>query len=125
MTTTFKKDIDAGVNAENKPYFLIKEAPDGFSFTTFFFGFFPALIRGDWKGAGLMFLFNFAYIVIQLCAIAAIASAGGNAGAPTAMLISTLSSLVYFVLYIVICCKYNGWYKSQLMKKGYVELSYQ
>ena len=32
-----------------------KNAPVGFSWTTFFFSFFPAFIRGDWR-YGLLFL---------------------------------------------------------------------
>lgn len=34
----------------------MKQAPVGFSWTTFFFGLFPAMFRSDWKWAGIQFL---------------------------------------------------------------------
>ena len=44
----------ATINFQNKSG-IVKEAPVGFSWTTFFFGFFPALIRGDWLWAVIIF----------------------------------------------------------------------
>ncbi len=42
------------VNLTNE-FGQIKQAPLGFSWTTFFFGFFVPVFRQDWKWAGIMF----------------------------------------------------------------------
>lgn len=37
------------LNLKHPEYEVIKQAPVGFSWTIFFFSFFPPLFRGDWK----------------------------------------------------------------------------
>ena len=45
----------AKVNLKHPEFEVIKEAPVGFSWTVFFFGFFPPIFRGD-KKWGLIIL---------------------------------------------------------------------
>ncbi|HWI49942.1 MAG TPA: DUF2628 domain-containing protein [Rummeliibacillus sp.] len=73
---------------------LTKEVKIGFSWTTFFFGFIPALFRGDLKWAAIMFI---------LAAVAGVITAGFGAWIP---------GLVFSFIY-------NKLYIKDLIEKGY------
>ncbi|QJE73786.1 hypothetical protein HHL28_12390 [Aerophototrophica crusticola] len=74
---------------------IIKRGFYGFSWTTFFFGFFPALFRGDF----LTFIGAFVIIVIL--------------GALTFGIGSFIAMIVWAFLY-------NSYYTKRLLEKGYV-----
>jgi hypothetical protein len=74
---------------------IIKQGFYGFSWTTLFFGFFPALIRGDF----LTFLGGFAVIAVL--------------GAITFGIGSFIAMFVWAFLY-------NRYYTRKLLEKGYV-----
>jgi hypothetical protein len=81
----------------------VKAAPVGFSWTTFFFGFFPALFRLDWKYAAVHF---------------------------GAQLLMTLTSVVHFglgnlVVWGMFCFMYNKLYIKDLVDAGWVIDRYQ
>ena len=44
------------LNLKHPEFEVTKEAPVGFSWTVFFFGFLPPLFRGDWKWAIVMLI---------------------------------------------------------------------
>ncbi len=73
---------------------VVKEVKEGFSWTTFFFGFFPALFRGDLKWAAIMFI--------------------------TALAVGVFTSgLGAWVPGIIFSFMYNGIYIKDLLEKGY------
>ena len=73
---------------------LSKQVKVGFSWTTFFFGFFPALFRGDLKWAAIMFVISLAV------------------GSFTFGIGSWVSSIVFSFVY-------NKIYIKELIEKGY------
>jgi len=72
----------------------IKRAPVGFSWTVFFFGFFPPLIRGDWKWAVIYF--------IAIVAISAVTMGVGG-----------------WILGIIFAFLYNKLYVKELVERGF------
>jgi hypothetical protein len=73
---------------------ISKNVKVGFSWTTFFFGFFPALFRGDLKWAAIMFIISLAL------------------GAFTLGIGSFVSGIVFSFIY-------NKIYIKDLIEKGY------
>lgn len=73
---------------------MMKECPTGYSWTTFFFGVFVPLMRGDIKWAAILF---------ALCALIAIITAGIGA----------------FFITPIFAFFYNKLYIKELLEKGY------
>lgn len=73
---------------------VVKKAPQGFSWTVFFFGLFVPLFRKDWKFFLIMFALN---LVI---------------GAIT-------YGLGAFIVNLIVAIKYNEWYLEGLQNEGY------
>lgn len=82
---------------------LIKEVKAGFSWTTLFFVFFPALFRGDLKWAAIM-------IVVSLVA---------------GLLTSWMGSIGVVVSQIIFAFVYNKIYIKELLEYGYVPANEQ
>lgn len=76
---------------------LLKKGFYGFSWTTLFFGFFPALCRGDFVSAGIM-------IGIMLLSL---------------LIFSFLGIFIYFVFEIIWSFIYNKRYTLKLISQGY------
>ncbi|MFL1695661.1 DUF2628 domain-containing protein [Weissella kandleri] len=85
------------VNLKNPNTNQVKQAKIGYSWTTLFFGFFPALFRGDWKW------------------FAIIALTGIIVGAPC----SVVGSMAVYIVYSFI---YNKLYIKELLNKGFVAM---
>lgn len=82
------------INFKNPNYGKVVRAPVGFSWTTFLFGFWVALFRGDFKWAGLQIL--------------------------TIILVSLLTQGLGTIIPIVIyACLYNKFYIEDLLSAGY------
>ncbi|CAM3317511.1 DUF2628 domain-containing protein [Pediococcus acidilactici] len=99
------------VNFKNPTTNQVKQTKAGFSWTVFFFGFWPALFRGDWKWFA---------IILTLNIVSGIFTFGLGAG-----LINLIFSFIYNKLYINDLIS-NGWHasdessKSILVSKGFI-----
>jgi hypothetical protein len=83
------------INMKHKETGLTKNGFIGFSWTTFFWGFFPALFRGDFMTALVLF--------VILVALMAFTAGIGN-----------------IIVCVIWAFMYNKHYTSKLIEKGYV-----
>ena len=78
----------------NKSTNIVKEVPEGYSWTTFFLGFFPALFRKDFKWAAIIFIVSLVVGIIT-------------------------SSVGAFFVGPIFGLFYNKMYTKDLIEKGY------
>jgi hypothetical protein len=102
------------ITFENPITGAIKTAPVGYSWTTLFFIFFPALFRGDWKWAIIL-------IIIDLFLYGSFESFDTVLHTSSILGDYILSDYVVMLSNFIFSFFYNGLYIEDLIGKGFKE----
>lgn len=82
------------ISLKNSKTDEVKTTKVGFSWTTFFFGFFPAVFREDWRWAAIIFMLEMILYVLTL-------------------------GYGFWIMGIIFAFFYNRIYINELLKKGF------